>query len=47
MFYLILVKIVIVAEIISDMFKKVPHWDDDQSWLAVAWSGVWVAGQSF
>ncbi len=35
MFYLILVKIVIVAEIISDMSKKGLHWADDQSWLVV------------
>ncbi len=39
MFYLILVKIVIVAEIISNMSKKGPHWADgpwkkrDKDWV--------------
>jgi hypothetical protein len=32
---LFLVKIVTVAEIISDMSKKAWHWDDGPSWLAV------------
>ena len=47
MFYLFLDKIDIVAEIISDMSKKEPHWDDGQIWLVVYSSGVGEAGQRF
>ena len=47
MSYLFLVKIVIVAEIISDMSKKGPHRDDGQIWLVVYSSGVGEAGQRF
>ncbi len=35
-----LVKIVIVAEIISNMSKKGWHWEDDRNWSAVDWSEV-------
>jgi hypothetical protein len=37
MYYLFLVKIVIAAEIISNMSKKGWHWDDGRNWLAVDW----------
>ncbi len=35
MSYLFLIKIVIGAEIISDMSKMGLHWDGGRSWLAV------------
>ena len=37
MYYLFLAKIVIAAEIISNMSKKGWHWDDGRNWLAVDW----------
>ena len=41
MYCLFLVKIVIDAEVISNMSKKGWPWDDGRNWLAADWLEVW------